>query len=41
MDKVIAQVFKAAGVESPKVYVAKPTANERNPFIAPKTTIAT
>lgn len=41
IDRVIAQVFKAAGVESPKVYVAKPTANERNPFIAPKTTITT
>lgn len=41
VDKIITQVFKAAGVESPKVYVAKSTANERNPFIAPKTTITT
>ncbi len=38
IDKIVALVFKAAGVESPKVYVAKTTSNERNPFITPKAT---
>lgn len=41
MDKIIALLFKAAGVESPKVYVAKSTADAPNPFLAPKTTVDT
>ena len=34
VDKVIAQVFNAAGVEPPKVYVAKSTARFPNPFLS-------
>lgn len=41
MDKIVMLVFKAAGVESPKVYVAKSTTDSPNPFLAPKTTVAT
>lgn len=41
MKDVVAQTFKAAGVESPKVYVAKSTADAPNPFLALKTTVAT
>lgn len=33
MKDIVAQVFKAAGVEPPKVYVAKPTAELSNPFL--------
>ena len=34
MKDVVAQVFKAAGVEQPKVYVAKTTGANKNPFLA-------
>lgn len=38
MNKIIESIFKAAGVESPKVYVAKNTSESSNPFIVPRTT---
>jgi hypothetical protein len=34
IDKVVAHVFKAAGATPPKVYIAKSTSYEQNPFLA-------